>query len=388
MAVLNLPEASEVALKHSNKLCNAIRQQIDHADGKITFADFMQLALYAPGLGYYSANNKKFGEDGDFITAPELSELFSRALAEQCAEVLPTLNNACIIEFGAGTGVMAAAILLHLQQLNCLPEKYFILELSADLIQRQQQTLRQECAELLDRVEWLDHLPEQPLNAIVLANEVLDAMPIELFRVSDPEILQGFVSYDQNNFNLVFKTSQDEFFQNATNELRQQITFTPDYQSEINLMLHPWMRGLSDCIAQGVVLLIDYGYPRSEYYHPQRNQGTLQCFYRHLVHDDFFQLIGLQDITANVDFTAVAEAAVEADFSVLGYTSQGVFLLNNHLLELAKSTNTKEQFNLNQQVKFLTLPNEMGEKFKVIALGKNYERDLQGFAQGDKLHLL
>lgn len=367
-----------------------IQQAITNADGKLPFAHFMELALYAPGLGYYSNGLKKFGAQGDFITAPEISPLFSFCIAEQCAQILQQIGGGDILEFGAGTGTMAANVLLHLEKLACLPEQYYILDLSADLQQRQQQTLQQQCPHLIERVTWLQQLPTAPICGVVLANEVLDAMPVSLFNNSEQGLQECFVSHDNGQYYLHADNIANAKLLNQLQHLKNEIDLPVPYQSEVNLMLRPWLQSVSDCLAEGVVLLIDYGYPRSEYYHPQRSAGTLQCFYQHQVSDAIFNNIGSQDITAHVDFTAVAEAAVYADFDVLGFTNQAHFLLNNDLLQLAEQEATDEvgRFNRNQQIKQLTLPSEMGEKFKVIALGKDYEQSLQAFSTGDKLHLL
>lgn len=386
----SLAKPDDHALAHSERLAAVVRQAIDDAGGHIAFSHFMQLALYAPGLGYYSAGSQKFGAGGDFITAPEISPLFSSCLAEQCVSIMASLTSAVIVEFGAGSGVMAADILLHLEARNSLPERYYIVDLSADLIQRQQHTLQDKCPHLLASVQWLTELPNKPVNAIVLANEVLDAMPVELFRQAQNSLQQVFVTYKDDSFCWLNDEIDDPLLQQRLTQLTAEYPLPTDYLSEINVMLAPWLQSVSDFIDTGVVLLIDYGYSQREYYHAERYQGSLQCFYRHQVHNDPLILLGLQDITAHVDFTAVAEAALMADFSVLGFTTQAMFLLNNQLLELSQQHTCDDvgRFNLNQQVKQLTLPNEMGEKFKVIALGKQYLEPLQGFSVGDKLYSL
>ena len=375
---------------HTAALESQIQQAIHAAGGKLPFAQFMELALYAPGLGYYSAGHKKFGAEGDFVTAPEISALFSFCVAEQCAQILSQLGEADILEFGAGTGVMAADILLHLESLACLPGQYYILDVSADLQQRQQQTLQQKCPHLIGRVVWLQQLPAKPLNAVVLANEVLDAMPVSLFQHTEQGLQECFVSYENNQYQLISGAIENTELARHLQQIQAEIELPVPYQSEVNLLLRPWLQSVSECLAKGVVLLFDYGYPRREYYHPQRSQGTLQCFHQHRVSEQIFQHIGSQDITAHVDFTAVAEAAVAADFDVLGYTNQTHFLLNNQLLSLAErfSVDEVERFNRNQQIKQLTLPSEMGEKFKMIALGKDYPHTFQAFSSGDKLHSL
>jgi SAM-dependent MidA family methyltransferase len=387
---LDLPEPDALAQQISAELTAQIKQQIIAAGGRISFAEFMHQALYAPGLGYYSAGKHKIGPQGDFITAPEISPLFSYALAEQCAQVFAHLDEPNILEFGAGKGTMAADILLHLECLKQLPTHYYILEVSADLRQRQEQTIAASCPHLQTRVVWLDSLPAEPLSAVVLANEVLDAFAVELFNICEAGIAQTYVEIQDDALQLTQSFDLSPQFESHVNHLQTELQLQTGYQSEVNLLMPPWWQALSACLHQGVVLIIDYGYPRREYYHPQRHAGTLQCFYQHRAHNDALTLVGLQDITTHVDFTAVAEGANAADFGVLGYCSQSMFLLSNRMLELADANELDriDEFNQAQQIKKLTLPTEMGEKFKVMALGKNYSEPLQGFSLQNNLHYL
>ena len=375
----------------------------------IPFVKFMEQALYAPGLGYYSAGIHKLGAKGDFITAPEISPLFSHCVAKQCQQILASFENGVILEFGAGSGKMAAEILKALERLNCLPIQYLILEVSADLQNYQQETLQTQVPHLFNRIQWLERLPSQPISGVILANEVLDAMPVQRFRLDDNEISEFFVgSKDAKiNFGLQSPTenakinfglqspftweilpSREESLRVAVEKLRP--TLPIGYISEMNLALPAFLQSISDILAAGMVLLIDYGFPRREYYHPQRAQGTLMCHYRHHAHDDPLILVGLQDITAHVDFTAVAEAAVIADLVVAGYTTQANFLLASGLPELLSTfdpNDTKTFLQYTQQVKKLTLPSEMGELFKVMALTRNYEKPLLGFVQDQRVKL-
>lgn len=358
----------------SSKLVSLITNEIQ-TSGPMTFARYMELALYAPGLGYYSAGAQKFGASGDFVTAPEISPLFSHCLAKQCQQVLDLLGTGNILELGAGSGIMAADILLELEQLNCLPQYYYILELSADLKQRQQQLLQQKVPQLFNRIIWLDSLDNLKLRGIILANEVLDAMPVHKFKIENG-IQEFYVNY--NNNELIWKLSTPsqllkEYIKNLGIELAN------GYESEINLILSAWIKTLSGVLQRGVIFCIDYGFPRQEYYHPDRGMGTLMCHYQHRAHDNPLTLVGLQDITAHVDFTAVARAAEDADLDVSGYTTQANFLLSCGITDIAPTMDTIQQFNLSQQLKKLLLPSEMGELFKVIALARNLDIPLLGF---------
>lgn len=384
-AANELPPPSAEARAHSEKLQALIRNEIEAAGGHIGFDRFMELALYAPGLGYYSAGSHKFGEAGDFVTAPELSYLFSRCLARQCSEVLKGISGGDILEFGAGSGVMAADVLAELERLDCLPEHYYILELSADLRQRQQQTIEQKVPQLCGRVVWLDVLPEADFRGVVLANEVLDAMPVHRFSIHNSEPHELCVVWNGQGFELD-EGAPDAALYERLKHLQVEYALHDGYRSEINLRAEEWVRSLGRFLQQGVALLIDYGFPQREFYHPQRHDGTLMCHYRHRAHDDALILLGLQDITAHVDFTAVAETALQAGLSVRGYTSQANFLIANGLTELLAQSegDTKTQLSLAAQVKRLTMPGEMGELFKVLALTREWEGGLQGFALRDE----
>ncbi len=377
---LPLPEAS----KHSESLKAVIIDEIAQK-GPISFQRFMQMALYQPVLGYYSAGAHKLGEAGDFITAPELSPLFSWCVARQCQQVLADMEHPIILELGAGTGIMALEILRELERLNTLPEKYYILEVSADLKQRQQQLFATEAHQFLPIISWLDQLPQQPINGVIVANEVMDAMPVHQFEIKSG-IQERYVGYKNNNFYWT-DDKANEVLKNAIEAL--DIEFTEGYRSEINLLLKPWIKSLSDTLDKGLILLIDYGYVRSEYFHPERHMGTLMCHYRHHAHDNPFIYPGIQDITAHVDFTAVAQAGHDAQLELSGFTHQAGFLVNCGLMEFVDAKlDITEGYIIAQQIKRLTLPGEMGERFKVIALSKQYEMPLIGFCQLDQSHRL
>jgi len=383
MLAMDLPEPSDDEKRHSAELVARINKEIDHSAGWINFAEFMQLALYCPGLGYYAAGKQKFGEAGDFITAPELTPLFAQTLAQSVSQVLSSIENACVIEFGAGSGALACGLLQELERQEQLPEKYLIIELSAELRHRQQQQIAQELPELLDRVQWLDCLPEQSLNAVVIANEVLDAMPVRRFIKQDGIICDLGVSHEDGQLTFATTKAADDL-QAAVQTIESDIgrTFDESYQSEVNLNIGPWLASIYSMLDTGVVLLIDYGYPRSEYYLAERNMGTSMCYYRHRALDNPLWFPGLQDITAFVDFTAVSQHGQAIGFELNGYTSQANFLLDSGLaqiLEAQFSEDNRQQLQLAQQARTLLLPTEMGERFKVMCLTKDWHSDVPGF---------
>ncbi|MDF2867629.1 MAG: hypothetical protein K0S11_1099 [Gammaproteobacteria bacterium] len=387
---LTLPTPPLELQARSQELLQLISQAIAANQGAISFANYMELALYAPSLGYYSGGLTKFGEAGDFITAPELSPLFGYCIANQCAEILSQTGGQ-ILEFGAGSGKLALDVLTHLAELNALPNNYLIIEPSAELQQRQRQLLATKAPTLLKRVAWLNQLPEN-FTGVVLANEVLDAMPIHLFEIDEQAFYECEVGL-QNEGLTWHKRMLAPDSELAKRILTLQKHYGNEWQhyvSEISLMIPAWLKSIGRMLNRGAVFLIDYGFPAHEYYHHDRNTGTLMCHYRHYAHSDPFYFPGLQDITAHIDFTLVAEGAIEAGLEVMGYTHQAAFLLNSGLLnELSRlALNDIEQFALAQQVKKLTLPHEMGELFKVMALGKNIEGELLGFSRQDQRHRL
>jgi SAM-dependent MidA family methyltransferase len=347
----------------------------------------MHMALYQPGLGYYSGGLQKFGAAGDFVTAPEVTSLFSQCVARQAAQVVNELVQADMLEFGAGSGVMAADILLELERLQALPGCYFIVELSTELRERQKQTIMERAPHLSEKVQWLDTLPEQAIQGVVLANEVLDAMPVECFRIDDGAVEQLRVVAQDGNLKADYAQADEAMVEQVrTIEQRRGRAFDNGYSSEFNPAINAWLAGLDAVVDKGLVLLVDYGYPVQEYYLDERDSGTLVCHYQHRAHADPLWYPGLQDITAFVDFSAVAHAAVDAGFDVSGYTSQAMFLLGCGLGELHQSSvndDPKQQLLLAQQIKTLTLPSEMGERFKAMALCKKMDLPLMGFAMRD-----
>jgi len=388
----DLPEPDEQLKQQSRSLQQRIGAACRRAGGWIRFSEFMNIALYEQALGYYSGGLQKFGQQGDFITAPEVSPLFGQCLANQLSEILRNFQDGekFLLEFGAGSGILAADVLLRLEKLGSLPEKYFILELSAELQQRQQRTIMKSAAHLYGRVQWLDQLPENIESAVVIANEVLDAMPVECFRVKnssaneidslmigveDERLVSSYMPADEHTTEVI-----------ASIKERSGLEFSDNYQSEYNPAIAGWLAALAGNINKMVILLIDYGYNEREYYHPDRSMGTLTCYYQHRAHSDIFWWPGLQDITAFVNFTDVAYSAVEQAMDVSGYTTQAAFLLGCGLSDLHASLVTddvQQQVKLSQQIKTLTLPSEMGERFKVMALTKNYDQPLMGFSMLD-----
>jgi SAM-dependent MidA family methyltransferase len=380
----DLPEPSDDARRHSERLSETIRQEISAAGGWIGFARFMELALYAPSLGYYVAGAAKFGTDGDFVTAPEISPLFGMTLARQVAQVMER-SAGNVLELGAGSGAMAADVLGELQEMDRLPARYVILETSPQLAQRQRRMLQQRQPALQDRIEWISALPEH-FDGAVIANEVLDALPVHLLAWRRDGLYERGVSWNDG-----FVWSERPL---PTGELRstaEAIGAQAGYVSEISLVAPALVRSLSVALRKGALLLIDYGFGRREYYHPQRSRGTLMCHYRHRAHDDPFLWPGLQDLTAHVDFTAAAEAGIDAGLNLLGYTTQAQFLVNSGITGLLEQESTRATGNrlaLTAGVQKLLSPAEMGELFKVIALGRGIDGPLLGFESGDKSRLL
>lgn len=387
----DLPELTPDETAHSAQLEARVREEIARAGGWISFARYMQLALYEPGLGYYSAGARKLGAAGDFVTAPEVAPVFSRCLAVQCEEVLRGLGGGDVLELGAGSGVMAADLLRELDRRGCLPERYRILDVSADLRERQRITLAAAVPRLLDRVEWLDRLPEA-FTGVVVANEVLDAMPVERFvaRGGSVNALGVTAQFGRLEWS---EARAPAALVDAVRAVERELGFAwPEgYASEINPALAGWLGALAASLQRGLLLFVDYGLPRREFYSAERSDGTLLCHFRHRFHDDPFARPGLQDITAWVDFTAVAEAGQAAGLDVAGYTTQAHFLIGCGLGEFVADVSDLDvvsRVNLSRQAMVLTLPGEMGERFKAIALAKGYDAPLRGFAVRDLRHTL
>ena len=389
-----LPPPSDIALAHSRSVQTMIRDKIHAAGGWISFEQFMNLALYTPGMGYYSSGATKLGSAGDFVTASEISSLFGRTLAQQVIQIYRQTSQTDLLEFGAGSGKLALDLLFELEKSDALPGKYFILEVSAELRQRQQMLLADKAPHLVHLVEWLEQLPAQ-FNGIILANEVLDAMPVHMVAWHNNELFERGVIWQNGQFAWQDRPIQNIELHHAASQLtslinpHNDVAFT--YVSEINLAATHFMRSLANIMQQGIILLIDYGFGRDEYYHPQRSQGTLMCHYRHHAHDDPFFLPGLQDITSHVDFSAISAAAENTELVLLGYTTQAYFLINCGITEILAQTPVEDTNNYlpqANQLQKLVSPAEMGELFKVIVFGKNFSEPLIGFKNGDMSRLL
>ena len=393
-----LPPLTADEQSHGVRLAERIREALAAAGGWLSFERFMELALYAPGLGYYSAGSVKLGAGGDFVTAPEISDLFSRCLARQCAAVL-TRTGGEILELGAGSGRMAAAFLTELAALRALPERYAILEVSADLAARQRERLARLPQALRERIVWLERLPARPLRGVMLANEVADALPCRRFRIEERGISELGVELDTLTTApamapLCFRErtiAADASLMRACAEIGAALPapLPAGYTSEVCVRVAPWIAALSAALARGVLLLCDYGLPRRHYYHPQRVSGTLLCHYKQRAHEDPFINLGVQDITAWVDFTRVADAALAAGLEVSGFATQAAFLLGTGIEQLVSEAGEGiERARLAGEARRLIMPEEMGEAVKMMALTRDLDMPLAGFALQDLRHLL
>jgi SAM-dependent MidA family methyltransferase len=379
------------SVPQDNRLCERIRTVIRQTpSASISFAQFMRLALYEPNSGYYSANTEKLGEQGDFVTAPEISPLFTECVGMQCCSVLKQLAGGDILEIGAGTGKMAGDLLLFLEQQGVLPTHYFILEISSNLIQRQKKYLAERIPHLFSRLKWLDAPLKKPLKGLILANEVADALPVHRFVWRHQDVAELRVCERGSEF--AWQATPIRTRARKEKLLRLQQNYFPkptEYVSEVSFGLAAWVRQLSAMLKQGVILVMDYGYGAREYYHPERKQGTLRCYWRHCGHDNPFIAIGQQDITASVDFSRLARCAMQHGLHLASFTTQAAFLLNNGLLErLEKWYNQDSILELKAQVQCLTSPNEMGERVKVMSLTRDCFLDEANVMPANCLHTL
>jgi SAM-dependent MidA family methyltransferase len=366
-----LPAPEPEALAASRALLSSIGAELERAGNWISFARYMELALHEPGLGYYAGGARKFGAGGDFITAPELSPLFGRTLARQVAELLAPGES--VLEFGAGSGALASVLTAELPGV-----KYEILETSSELRRRQQEALG-------DRARWLDRLPAR-FRGVMLANEVVDAMPVHAVAWTRTGLLERGVCANEGQLAWSARPAEGSLA-DAAREIEVGIPPSGRYESELALFARAWMRSLAGRLARGAILVIDYGFPAREYYHPQRSMGTLACHYRHRVHGDPFYLPGLQDITAHVDFSALAQAAAGGGLEVLGYASQAQFLVNCGITELLAREDPQDArryLPAAAAAQKLLSPAEMGELFKVLAVGRGVPGTLLGFRDGDR----
>ncbi|MCY7387041.1 MAG: SAM-dependent methyltransferase [Burkholderiales bacterium] len=386
-----LPEPTGEALSHTQTCAAMLRDKIAKANGWLSFARFMELALYAPGLGYYTAGARKFGADGDFVTAPEISSLFGQCLAQSISEVLQETGGD-VLELGPGSGKLAIDVLLALEQLGTLPEKYYLLEVSADLRERQQQAIAGLPAHLAERAVWLTQLP-QDFVGVVIANEVLDVIPVHLVTFSSGWIFERGVAVKDGAF-----VWQDvpaipaELTAPVAHIQREYLHHAPPdgYLTEVAPSVSGLINSLAHAMKRGALMFIDYGFRGAEFYHPSRITGTLMCHYRHFAHTDPFRFPGLQDITAHVDFSAVADAGIAAELELLGYTTQANFLLASGLTErLARvdPSAAADYLKLTNQVQRLVSPAEMGEFFKVIGFAKDLASPIAAFQTARQLPL-
>jgi SAM-dependent MidA family methyltransferase len=384
----SLPQPSPDAQAASRELSACIAACLRTAGGWLSFADYMDMALHLPGLGYYAGGSQKFGMAGDFVTAPELTPLFGQALARQVAQVLGAVSPKLtfVLEVGAGSGKLAADLLAALEELDALPARYEILELSGELRARQRQTIEVAVPHLASRVFWLDELPEK-FSGCVIANELLDALPTHAVAWRTAGFMERGITLKEDGFGW----AEERPAQGALAEAMAALPVEAPFESEIGLAARAWIAEWGRRLERGALLLVDYGLPRHELYHPLRSHGTLRCHYRQRMHEDPFWWPGLSDITTHVDFTAVAEAGFDAGLDVLGYTDQASFLINcgiGELLAARQETGGEQALRATSAAQMLLAPREMGELFKAIALGKGLDMPLLGFARGDRSHTL
>lgn len=372
------------ALAVSRRLRGLIDAEIASAGGSLPFDRFMELALYAPGLGYYVAGAAKLGQAGDFVTAPEVSPLFGACMAAQCAEALERLGGGDILELGPGSGALAVQVLGRLRDLDALPTRYLMLEPSPDLRERQGRAIAGQLPDLAGHCQWLDRLPEG-FRGIILANEVLDAMPVHRFRVGEGgDVQECFVRDRDGDLLDAWGPVRSPGLGETVAALQAAgLATRPGYCSEVNLRLGPWLAALGASMTAGLVLLIDYGYPRNAYYQPDRTMGTLMCHLRHQAHTDPYRHVGLQDITAHVDFSAAAGAGRAAGFSLAGFATQGHFLIGCGIEGLLLGADGAPDLDLLLGAKQLLLPAAMGERFKVLGLARDVDGPWCGFSARD-----
>lgn len=381
-----LPPPSPEAAAHSHELAERIAFEIGEADGWIPFSRYMELVLYAPGFGYYTAGSRKFGAEGDFVTAPEISPLFARCLAMQARQVIERTGGD-ILEMGPGTGVLAADLFGELKAQRAAPRRYLLLEVSPELRERQRERLAARHPQDLARFEWIDRLPEH-FDGLAIANEVLDVLPCSLVHRTGGDILERGVVLSDAGF------AWDDVHLPEGELKRRARAVIPagdyDYLTEVNLAAEALVRTVCASLGTGLALFIDYGFSQAEYYHPQRSQGTLRCHYRHRYHGDPFFLPGLQDITAHVDFTAMARAAQSAGAEIMGYTNQAHFLISSGLAVLVSEGDpnmTLSRLKASSAVLRLINPSEMGELFKVLGVARGVEPPLIGFQSARPMSL-
>ncbi|MEM9101968.1 MAG: SAM-dependent methyltransferase [Pseudomonadota bacterium] len=381
-----VPSLTEAQTTQGVKVLNALKSAM--GNDTWSFERLMGFALYEPGLGYYAAGSTKFGLSGDFTTAPEISPLFSGAVARQCAQILQELNGGEILEVGAGSGKMAVDIMLELERIEQLPERYCILEISADLQERQQQQIQACAPHLFKKFVWMTQWPSEAIEGIILGNELIDAIPCQLMKIQNGEPVEVGVSWSAGGELMQTPmASASQETQKWYQRRRDQRARLPEgYLTEVHVQAWAWLQTAAKVLQQGAIVLIDYGFPDQEYYHEQRDQGTLMCHYRHHAHANPLILLGLQDITTHVDFTELAEVADKAGLHVAGFCTQMSFLMAMQVTQHAErlmQTDPEKAINLSQGLKKILMPQEMGELFKCIAFTKNITQPLEGFMLQD-----
>ena len=383
-----LPEPNDAERERAEAVGAVLRERMAAGGGALPFDQFMRTALYEPGLGYYVGGRERLGRGGDFVTAPELTPFFGYTVAGQVVDILARTGGGDVVEAGAGSGVLAAQLLAELERLGNLPERYRILEVSPDLADRQRRTLERTLPHLMERVEWLEDFPAEPWNGVVVANELLDSLPVHRVRITEEGLKELYVAPDEaGGFQWQEGPLSDPLIADGLGDLEG---LPVGMETEVNLEAPAWVAQAAQNLERGALLLIDYGHPAAELYSPGRVRGTLMCHFRHRAHDDPFYLPGVQDITAHVDFSAVAEAAEGAGLEVGGFAAQAQFLVNlglTHRVEEylgAGGVSDEEQLQLATALKQLTLPQGMGESFKALLLVKGLEGPFPGFRQGDR----
>lgn len=386
-------QISEQAKDIQDRLSAKIQSKIFAQDGKIPFSQFMQMALYEPGLGYYQNNLHKFGDKGDFITAPEMGNRFAKCLAKSIHQFFYEAPKTAkvLLEIGAGSGILAVNLLTELTRLDALPAQYLILEPSAQLQSQQKLLLKEKLADFYCNIKWVSQLPKN-LNGLILANEVVDAIPCERVKMVEGHWNRLGVTYTDGEFADCLMSMVDDGDLPCVLSKNSDVSFQDDYITEYRPLAKGWIKALANTLNEGAIILVDYGYAESEFYHPQRAQGSLSCFISHHSHSQPLQYVGLQDITAHVDFSQVAKAAYENDLEITGYTTQAGFLLENGITEISDEISENEtpelRYQRSQELQKLLMPGQMGEVIKVILLSKNLESEINGFTLQDHLHRL
>ena len=365
------------SLDHSLLVREQLIQHINTRDGWISFEEFIDFVMYKPGLGYYSAGAEKIGHSGDFTTAPEISKLFGMALANQMTPILDHYQSPSIIEIGAGTGKLAFDIMTQLNDYQVNFDRYYILELSADLKQRQQSMLSHLPTKTLNKIVWLNSIPMDSIDGVIIANEVIDALPFTRFRSQNGQVYELGISVEDNQL-IEQPRLADEMLSNTVDSIAKEIgmTFQDGYTSEIRINFGSWFRTIESMLSSGSIFFVDYGYARQEYYDEERTNGSMICHYRNIAHEDPLSNLGIQDISASVDFSQLADVALQHDIEVGFFTSQADFLINAEILGVIESVIDEGlKMRLTQEVKQLLLPNQMGEVFKCMLLNKNINPD-------------